>query len=202
MTGLPIIISGPSGAGKTTLYQRAVESIDHITHSVSYTTRAKRDGERDGIEYHFINETEFDAMVANGEFLEHFTVHGNRYGTSKKDLESTLDKGLDVILEIDVQGAAEVRRVLDNGVYIFVLPPSIEVCRQRLCRRGKDDRDEIERRLKIALEEISHASEYDYTIINDSIDASFETLTSIIRAHKAAEPRLRETVRRLFNLHD
>ncbi len=198
MRGLPIIISGPSGAGKTTLYQMAVKSIDGVTHSVSYTTRPARDGERDGHDYHFVDTERFDAMAKGGEFLEHFTVHGNRYGTSRKDLEEALEAGTDVILEIDVQGAAEVRRRLKGGVYIFVLPPSIEACKERLCSRGKDDPDEIERRLKIALEEIARAQEYDYIIINDSLDDSYAALTSILSAEKVREPRLRTRVRKLF----
>ncbi len=198
MRGLPIIISGPSGAGKTTLYQRAVKDIENVSHSVSYTTRPPRAGERDGHDYHFVDDAKFDAMAENGEFLEHFTVHGNRYGTSRTDLDNALDTGTDVILEIDVQGAAEVRKRLAGGVYIFVLPPSIEACKERLCSRGKDDAAEIERRLKIALEEITRASEYDYTIINDSFEDSFETLISILRAEKARETRLRDRVQSLF----
>jgi guanylate kinase len=198
MRGLPIIISGPSGAGKTTLYQMAVERLEQTSVSVSYTTRPPRVGERDGVEYHFVDTEKFDAMAKAGEFLEHFTVHGNRYGTSRDELNRVLDRGTDVILEIDVQGAAEVRRRLDGGVYIFVLPPSIEACRARLHTRGKDDEAEIERRLRIALEEIVRAPQYDYIIVNDSIDDSFETLRAIIKAEKVKEVRMKEKIQSLF----
>ncbi|MFQ5442169.1 MAG: guanylate kinase [Thermodesulfobacteriota bacterium] len=196
--GIPFIISGPSGAGKTTLYRKAIESFSDLRHSVSYTTRGPRAGDVNGVDYWFVDDAVFDAMIDNNAFLEYAHIHGKRYGTSKKDLEAILAKGLNVILEIDVQGAVHMRERLAGGVYIFILPPSIDVCRQRLSARGKDSPEDIEKRLQAALDEIRSASQYDYLIINDDIESSFDKLKSIMIAEKSRKERLMERVRELF----
>ena len=198
MKGIPFIVSAPSGAGKTTLCKKAVAFFPGLRHSVSYTTRPPRAGEVNGEDYWFIENSEFDRMAESGEFLEYAGVHGKRYGTSKKDLLGLLEKGIDVILDIDVQGAEKTRGRLSGGVYIFILPPSVEACEERLKTRASDSPEEIKKRLKIALDEIKKAPEYQYIIINDDLDAAFEKLRSIIISEKAASRRMMSKVRELF----
>lgn len=198
MRGIPFIVSAPSGAGKTTLCKKAVDFFKDFRHSISYTTRKPRPGETDGVEYRFIDDVAFDAMIERGEFIEYAGVYGKRYGTSKKDLESMLGSGLNVILEIDVQGAARVREALDDTVSIFILPPSIGACEQRLVSRGKDGPEDIKRRLKIAEDEIRKTPEYDYIIINDDLEEAFGRMRSIIVSEKARAFRMKGTVKDIF----
>ena len=200
MRGIPFVVSGPSGAGKTTLYKKAVDFFGDLRHSISYTTRAPRPGETDGVEYHFIDDAAFDAMVERGEFFEYASVHGRKYGTSRADLEEMLGSGVDVMLEIDVQGAAKLKRVMDGGIYIFIIPPSIEECRARLKGRASDDPAEITRRLNIAIEEIKNAPDYDYIIVNDVVDEAFDSLRSVVRAERLRTVRTGERVREIFGL--
>lgn len=197
--GIPFIVSGPSGAGKTTLYRMALERIERIRHSVSYTTRPRREGEVNGRDYRFVDDVNFDRMVKRGEFIEYATIHGHRYGTSGKDLAALLDEGLDVILEIDVQGARSLRGLLEGAVYVFVAPPSVDELRRRLSARGKDSPGEIEKRLQAAAGEIRSAGEYDYIIINDDIDRSFDLLRAVILAERSKKERVMERVRELFS---
>jgi len=182
--GIPFVVSAPSGAGKTTLCKKAVDFFDGLVHSVSYTTRPPRPGESDGVEYLFVDDAAFEAMAAAGEFLEHAEVHGSKYGTSARALEALLDKGLDVILEIDVQGAEEIRKRLDDGVYIFILPPSLEACAERLRLRGDSRPGEIERRLRVAEQEMKKASMYGHTIVNDDLDEAFEEFKAVIASER------------------
>lgn len=198
MKGIAYIISAPSGAGKTTLCRMAAAHFPEVRNSVSYTTRKPRPGEVDGRDYWFVEDEAFDRMVDSGEFLEYAGVYGRRYGTSKKDLEALLDQGWSVILEIDVQGAARVRQTLKGGVYIFILPPSLEACEKRLIARGKDSPEDIRKRLKIAEEEIKKAPSYDYLIVNDELDRAFEELKSVMTAQKAATSRMEGRLRELF----
>ena len=198
MKGIAYIISAPSGAGKTTLCRMASAHFPEVRNSVSYTTRKPRPGEVDGRDYWFVEDEAFDRMVDSGEFLEYAGVYGRRYGTSKKDLEALLDQGWSVILEIDVQGADKVRQTLKGGVYIFILPPSLEACEKRLIARGKDSPEDIKKRLKIAEEEIKKAPSYDYLIVNDELDRAFEVLKSVMTAQKAATSRMEGRLRELF----
>jgi len=198
MKGIAYIISAPSGAGKTTLCKMAASHFPEIRNSVSYTTRTARPGEVDGRDYWFVSDATFDRMVANDEFLEHAGVYGRRYGTSKKDLEALLEEGHSVILEIDVQGAAKVRETLKDGVYIFILPPSLEACERRLVGRGKDNPEEIRKRLKIAEEEIRRAALYDYIIVNDDLEKAFDELKAVMTATRSASARMRDTLQKLF----
>ena len=198
--GIVFIVSAPSGTGKTTLCRMAVDFFPDLRHSISYTTRKPRPGERDGVDYRFVDEATFEGMVADGEFIEHAEVHGKKYGTSTKDLQGLLSSGLDVILDIDVQGAEKIRERLREGVFIFILPPSIEECEKRLRRRNKDSAEEIKKRLNKALEEIRRVENYDYIIINDDLDSAFERLKSIIIAERAKKQRMIGKVRARFNL--
>jgi len=198
--GLPIIISGPSGAGKTTLYKMAIKNIPDVRHSISYTTRTPRSNDVDGRDYHFVSETVFETMANAGEFIEDAHIHGNRYGTARHDLEALLEKGSHVILEIDVQGAANLREALIEGsVYIFITPPSIEACRTRLSTRGQDSAEVIERRIQAAVEEVRQAPLYDYIIINEDIEISFQRLKAIITAESIKTARIEDKIKKLFS---
>ena len=198
MGGIPFIVSAPSGAGKTTLCKMAVDFFPDLRHSVSYTTRPPRPGETDGVEYRFVDDAEFDRMIEAGEFLEHAVVHGRRYGTARAVLTEVAEAGLDIIFEVDVQGAEKIKENLSGGVYIFIIPPSIDECRRRLKTRAKDSDEEIERRLQIAIEEISRAPKYEYIIINDELEDAFERLKAIIIAERSKSSRMMDRVIRLF----
>lgn len=198
MSGIPFIVSAPSGAGKTTLCKMAVDFLPDLRHSISYTTRQPRPGEADGVDYWFVDDAAFDSMIKDGEFLEYAGVYGKRYGTSKKALEKLLAEGYSVILEIDIQGARNVREKLEGGVHIFILPPSLEACEERLKARGKDSPEEIKKRMKIAVEEIGKAPLYDYIIINDDLKEAFEKMKSIVMAERSRSVRMMDRVKRLF----
>ena len=182
MTGNMFVLCAPSGAGKTTLVRALLQRDPGVRLSVSYTTRAARPGETDGKDYHFVSRPVFEQMLAAGEFLESAEVHGNLYGTSQKWIERERRADHDLLLEIDWQGAQQVRRVLPDVIGIFILPPSPEALRDRLIGRRQDSPATIERRLAAAREEISHASEFDYVIINRDFDEAVEDLVSIVRA--------------------
>ncbi|TAN63598.1 guanylate kinase [bacterium] len=201
MKGIPYIVSAPSGAGKSTLCNMAVDFFSDLRHSISYTTRPPRQGEINGVEYHFIDGPAFERMAKTGEFLEYAGVHGKRYGTSGKDLEMLLAAGKSAMLDIDVQGAASIKKTLSNAVYIFILPPSLEVCEQRLIKRGKDNPEDIKRRVAAAREEINNASGYDYIIINDDLVAAFEKLKAIIIAESSKRERMAEKVNKAFGIN-
>jgi guanylate kinase len=178
--GLIFVVSAPSGAGKTSLCKRVVEILPDLRHSISYTTRPQRAGERDGVDYHFVPEERFLQMVERDEFVEWAVVHGNRYGTSEESLRRYEEEGIDVILDIDVQGARQINKKLGRGVYIFVLPPTPEELEKRLRKRGTDGEEEVRKRLLNAREEIGQIGHYDYVIINDLFDDAVKRLKSII----------------------
>lgn len=184
MTGNVWIVTAPSGAGKTSLVRAMLERDRQICLSVSHTTRAPRPGERDGQDYHFVDQTRFMAMLEAGEFLESAEVYGNRYGTSERWIRERLADGIDVLLEIDWQGAQQVRRLFPQSTGVFILPPSIEVLRERLRNRGQDDAATVARRLAAARSDISHAVEFDYVIINDHFETALADLLAVVRAHR------------------
>jgi len=190
--GTLYVISAPSGAGKTSLVAAMLEQDPCLGLSVSHTTRPMREGEQDGINYHFVSRDDFEAMIARGDFLEHADVFGNYYGTSQVWVRETLAKGEDVILEIDWQGAEQVRRLMPDCVSIFIVPPSPEVLRERLTGRGTDAPEVVERRLKEAREECRHAAEFDYLVVNDDFTEALADLLAIVRSE-----RLRFTVQNL-----
>jgi guanylate kinase len=183
--GLLFIISAPSGTGKTTLAERLVEGRTDLQLSRSYTSRAPREGEADGVDYHFISRARFEAMIAGGEFLEWADVFGNLYGTCADDTSRALDAGHDLILVIDVQGARQVRRSKFEHVGIFVLPPSFEVLETRLRGRSKDSEAQMRRRLEVAREEVDAVNEYDYVVINDEVQSAVARLAAIVEAERA-----------------
>jgi guanylate kinase len=182
MSGTLFIVCAPSGAGKTSLVNALLDREPDIELSVSYTTRPPREGEVDGRDYHFVTRAAFLEMSARGEFLESAEVHGNLYATSQAWIEARMREGRDIVLEIDWQGAEQVRRLVQGAVGIFVLPPSLDALHRRLTARGKDSSEVIERRLANAREEIGHVGEFDYVIINQSFDVAVVDLVSIVRA--------------------
>lgn len=178
------IISAPSGAGKTSLIKKLLPALEKLVVSVSHTTRTQRAGEVQGADYLFTPIEHFKEMIANADFLEYAQVFDNFYGTAQSSVEDNLNKGIDVILEIDWQGAEQVRRLLPATVTIFILPPSTNVLRQRLQERGQDNESVIERRMQDAATEISHYAEYDYLIVNDDFETALTELKSIILANR------------------
>lgn len=182
MSGNLFVISAPSGAGKTSLIKSLLALEPELQLSVSYTTRPPRPNERDGVDYHFVSDERFFALQAQGEFLESAHVHGNYYATSHSWLKQQLAADRDVTLEIDWQGAEQVRRLLPKAIGIFILPPSFAVLSDRLRQRGQDTSEVIAHRLKAAREEMQHYSEFDYVIINDDFERAVLDLRSLVRA--------------------
>jgi guanylate kinase len=184
MIGSLFIVSAPSGAGKSSLVKAALADDKRLILSVSYTTRPPRAGEVNGREYHFVDRKTFEAMLERGDFLESAEVHGNRYGTSQKWLEDARARGLDILLEIDWQGARQVRKAFSDAVSIFILPPPpvVPELERRLRGRGQDSEEAIQRRLRDAREEIGHAAEFDYVIINKEFEEARRDLAAVVRA--------------------
>ena len=191
------MVAAPSGAGKSSLVKALMELDAGVQPSVSHTTRAPRGQEFHGREYFFIDDTQFDDMVANNAFLEWAYVHGNRYGTSKSTIEERISQGLDVVLEIDFQGAVQIKRLFANAVLIFILPPSWEELRARLQRRGEDTAEVIEIRLANAATEMARAHEFDFVIINQLFDKALFDLKAIVHAQRlkyASQRRIRSDI--------
>ena len=184
MSGILFVITAPSGAGKSSLIDALLKEDPHLRLSVSYTTRAPRPGEMNGREYHFVDEKTFLAMLERSEFLESAEVHGNRYGTSQAVIREALARGQDLVLEIDWQGAQQVRRLYPGCVGIFILPPSVAELERRMRARGQDSDEVIRRRMSSAEEEISHAPEFNYAIINKDFDEAKRDMQAIIRVER------------------
>jgi len=181
--GTLFVFSAPSGAGKSSLAKALIDSEPSLATSVSHTTRAPRPGEENGVHYHFIDNTTFRQMVDNGEFLEHATVFDNSYGTSQQAVQSLLDQGKNVILDIDWQGARAIKQKLDNVKTVFILPPSREELEKRLQGRGQDSNETIARRMRDAVSEMRHYDEFDYVVVNDDFDLAQADLRAIIAGH-------------------
>jgi len=188
MSGLLFIVSAPSGAGKTSLVRALIAAEPGVRLSVSHTTRPPRPGEQDGRDYHFVDHTTFQRMIGRGDFLECATVHGNSYGTSEAWVRDQMSAGASIVLEIDWQGAQQVRRRIPDAIGIFILPPSVATLEQRLRARAQDGAEVIERRLDAARAEIAHANEFDYAIINDTFDEAQQDLRAVVRAARLRLP--------------
>ncbi|MFB4404624.1 guanylate kinase [Pseudomonas inefficax] len=183
-SGTLYIVSAPSGAGKTSLVTALIKADKRVSVSVSHTTRAMRPGEQHGVNYHFVSHDDFKGLIAKGDFLEHAEVFGNFYGTSRSALQEVLDQGNDLILEIDWQGAQQVRKLMPEALSVFILPPSQQALRERLDGRGQDSEEIIAGRMQEAVSEMVHYDEYDYVIINDDFDVALEDLKAVFRSNR------------------
>ena len=196
--GILFVVSAPSGTGKTTLVERLVQDVPHLQMSRSYTSRAARAGEADGVDYNFISRADFEARIADGQFLEWADVFGNFYGTGHAETEARLASGCDLVLTIDVQGARQVRAKPIPTVGIFVLPPSFETLERRLRGRSKDSETAIERRLATARQEVPAYTEYDYVVVNDEVEDCVARLKAIVIAERARLARTHEIARNII----
>ena len=182
------MVTGPSGVGKGTLIKKLLERVPDLELSVSATTRPPRPGERDGIDYHFLSEQEFERLLAEDQFMEHANYSGHRYGTLVSEVEPRLERGAGVVLEIEVQGARQIRARMPDAVLVFVAPPSPEALRERLEKRGTDSEEEIERRLRVASDELAAQSEFRHVILNDDLERASEELAALVRAERTPNP--------------
>lgn len=198
MSGTLYILSAPSGAGKTSLVSALLSETDNIRVSISHTTRTRREGEQDQVNYHFIDRPKFEQMIADDAFLEYAEVFGNFYGTSKQWVEDTLAKNEDVILEIDWQGAQLIRQALPETNSIFILPPSKQTLMERLQQRAQDDDGVIANRIALASEEMSHYPEYDYVVINDDFNVALSELRAIVMARRLLQKHQTTTHQQLI----
>jgi guanylate kinase len=198
--GILFVLSAPSGAGKTSIFRELLAREPSLCESISYTTRAMRSGEKDGVDYHFVTPGQFERMVGEGAFAEWAEVHGNRYGTAKTTLRQAAAEGRDVLLDIDVQGAAQLRAGGLEGVFIFVLPPGMAELRQRLSGRNTDAAEVIERRMQNAVGEIREAVHFDYIVVNDDLPQAVATVQAIVKAEKVRTNRVITTLPEEFGL--
>jgi guanylate kinase len=193
-----IVVSGPSGAGKSTVLARVLAELERLRFSISHTTRKPRPGERDGVEYHFASRPDFLAMKADGHFLEWAEVHGELYGTARSEYHRAREQGVDLLLDVDVQGAAQVRAQFADAVSVFILPPSYLALERRLRGRGPNDEAQFRRRLDAAREELSLYRDYEYSIVNEHLEDSVEELKSVIRAARCRTGRVDGLARRIL----
>jgi len=193
------VVSGPSGAGKTTVLNRVMAELDAIRFSVSHTTRIPRSGEKDGVEYHFVSRREFERLISEGAFLEWAEVHGEMYGTARAEYDRAAREGVDLLLDIDVQGADQVCQKFDDAVTVFVIPPSYMDLERRLRGRGPDDEATFQRRLAVAGQEMAHFRKYQYAIVNLDLEASVEALKTIVKAARLRTSRVAETAEKILS---
>ena len=196
MTGSLFVVSGPSGTGKTTILRRVLDSRRDLGFSVSYTTRAKRPGEEEGKDYFFVSEEQFEARIRNGEFIEWARVHDNLYGTSREYVDSRLDAGIDVVLDIDVQGALNVQKERPKAVYVFIAPPSYDELNNRLETRGTENAEQLRTRLRNARWELSKIYLFQYVVVNCSLDRSVEQLDAIITSEQLRVEKMKDILHR------
>ena len=194
-----IVVSGPSGVGKTTVLTRVLSELKDIRFSVSHTTRVRRSEEKDGVEYHFVTRREFERLISEGAFLEWAEVHGELYGTARTEYDRAERERVDLLLDVDVQGADQVRQKFDDAVTVFMIPPSFKDLERRLRGRGPDDEASFERRLAVAGEEMSQFRKYQYAIVNVDLEASVEALKTVIRAARLRTSRVAETAENILS---
>lgn len=202
MKGNLIIISSPSGGGKGTLIKEVLKTLPNIGYSISYTTRAAREGEENGRDYFFVSEENFQELIEQGEFLEYATVHGNLYGTSIKQVQGEIDLGKDIILEIDVQGAKSVQEKIPEAVGIFILPPSFDVLKMRLTARATEKKEDLELRLRNSFGEVRQFEEFEYIVINDSVERAANDLRMIILAERLRRDRQMRAIQIILDSFD
>ena len=191
--GMLIVVSGPSGAGKDTICNKVVEEMDNIRISVSMTSRLPRGKEKEGIDYYFISKEKFEQKIENDEFLEYAVVHnGQYYGTPKSNIDSDLDKGISVILVIDIQGALKIKEKIEDAVFVFILPPSMEILKKRLIERNTETSEKIVERFKTAYKEINEYKKYNYVVVNDILDHAVDKVKSIIKSEKCRVDRIED----------
>jgi len=198
--GILYVLSGPSGSGKTTLAKHVVNTVNYVDFAISYTTRKIRDGEKDGIDYKFIDEEKFRFMIDSNQFAEWAEVHGNLYGTPIDEIEKALDKGIDILLDIDVQGSLQIKTKYRNSVHIFLIPPDLITLRKRLSKRNTENSSELEKRMEMAIKEISRINDYDYIIVSDDIDKSLRKLESIIETVRLKTEFIMDDIFKLYNI--
>jgi len=198
--GILYVLSGPSGSGKTTLAKHVVNTVNYVDFAISYTTRKIRDGEKDGIDYKFIDEEKFRFMIDSNQFAEWAEVHGNLYGTPIDVIDKVLDKGIDILLDIDVQGSLQIKTKYRNSVHIFLIPPDLITLRKRLSKRNTENSSELEKRMEMAIKEISRINDYDYIIVSDDIDKSLRKLESIIETVRLKTEFIMDDVFKLYNI--
>ena len=198
--GILYVLSGPSGSGKTTLAKHIVNNLNNVDFAISYTTRKIRDGEADGIDYKFIDEEKFRFMIENNQFAEWAEVHGNLYGTPMDEIDKVLDKGIDLLLDIDVQGSLLIKNKYKYSVHIFLIPPDLNTLRERLSKRNTENISELEKRMEMAIKEISRINDYDYIIVSDDIDKSLRKLEAIIVSERLKTEFVKDNIFELYNI--
>ena len=200
--GLLLVVSGPSGVGKGTVLKKVFEERDDIYFSVSATTREKREGEKNGVNYHFMTEEEFLKIKANDGFLESACFCGNYYGTLEEEVFKRIDKGINVVLEIEVQGAMQIRRKHPEGVFVYILPPSYKELSERLLNRGTEDAEKVRKRLETAKWELKQIDKYNYLVINDTAEKAADRINAIIEAEHLRTPRVYDSIREMLAKED
>ena len=198
--GIPIVVSAPSGGGKTTLCRRLMEKLSGLEFSISHTTRASRGQEKDGVDYHFVSEAEFKNLIAEDKFLEWAEVHGNYYGSSLEAARKQLAQGRDVLFDIDIQGGYQIKEKMPEALLIFIVPPSMKVLEERLRGRASDAEDVIQKRLKAAREEIEGAVHYSHRIINDDLDCALDTFSSVVVAGRVEQSDKQAMMKQVLGL--
>lgn len=191
--GFLIVVSGPSGTGKDSICSKVASDLKNIEISISITSRAPRAGEKEGVNYYYISKEEFEERIKNDEFLEYAIVHNNQYyGTPKKEIEEKLNKGISIVLVIDIQGALKVKELVPDAIFIFIMPPSMEALKERLIARNTESKDKVLERFKRAYQEINEFKKYNYVIVNDDLNESVETMKAILLAEKSRVDRIED----------